>query len=121
MSDDILEVMESLGGKSITLIDISRVVPGFKGKKLWGIPDNNITFWFAMSSQAILAMEMLLKYKKIQPVVANPLLYFNQGGGINLPLARRLDIKYSNPKWLPLVFHLKETKNVRLQKGSLHH
>ncbi len=105
-----MSVLETRIGKylerrsGVTLVELSRDIPGFTGDATWGREDQNVVLWGDMSQAAIAAMKNLLEAGRIVPTATNWLVYSFDGGVLDMPVADSISRKYSKPRLLPVVF-----------------
>ena len=95
---------------NVTFAELNRQIDGFR------IPDDtslymlngesNIVLWWGMSQTAVDAMHALITDDWICMESTDELVYFCDGEGLTLPIAKRLNYSYKKPRWLPVVFNV---------------
>lgn len=94
-----------LGRRSgVSLVELSRDIPGFSANEMWGSSEQNIVIWVNMSPTAIAAMTQLITSAKIVATPTSALVYAFDGGALDLPIAKSIKRQYARPHWFPLVF-----------------
>jgi len=90
-----------------TFAEFSRDIPGVKGEfemRLNGL--ENIVLWAQMSSDAVDALNDLLKEERLFMIPTGTLTYLIDGGSLTYPVAKSAR-NYKKPRWLPVVFTYK--------------
>lgn len=106
MKDKILEEMKRLGGRGVSMAELSRI-DGFEGQNEWGALEKNIVFWANMSDEAADAMNELVSNKSIEVNPTNPIVYFIDGYVLKYPIAKQAKT-YKKPHWLPVSLSLSQ-------------
>ncbi len=94
----------------VTFIEIgklleSRIKTTGDNAMMLGSGDHNIVMWAGMSEQFFELVEALIAAKRIFLHPATFLTYMIDGGGLQLPLAKRAQ-KYKKLHWIPVCFRI---------------
>lgn len=89
--------------RHVSFAELSNNIDGFDGDFTFSLMENFI-LWDGMSEEAGLALDDLLKEKKIKIDEATALTYLMDGKSLKLPIAKQCR-KYKTPRWLPVVFN----------------
>lgn len=115
--DGCLRYIRTGGGISFVELVRELALLGLDTSGTWSLslPERpNTVLWASLSEAACDVLAALLQHPDVQPMKASPLVYFYDGGALDLPIAKRLGPKdYVHPHWLPTVF------NARIARTSL--
>lgn len=79
-------------------------IEGFTGDQdVWHPEHANLILWTRVSVAAAAAIRELLQEKRVVLAPARPFSYAIDGGGLRLPIAKRI-MDYKKPRWLPMLF-----------------
>lgn len=106
MKDQIIEVVRNLNG-SVSFVELSNQVEGFKGDYEMRLPEHNVVLWSGMSEAAIQAISELRRTNRLIAVPASWLTYAVDGMMLKYPIAKSKR-KYKTPRWVPMAFSLPE-------------
>ena len=111
-----------------TFIEIKKLLKQDYGEKialngeyaLTAPADENLVFWAEMSEELTEIITELIEEKELMYVPTHPLPYMAEGGGLNLPIAKKPvpDNGYSQPHWTPVLLYQYDeavSKNKQLQ------
>lgn len=110
MKTKILDYVREKGG-GVSMVELSRDIPGFNGNRaMFSGEGTNIVVWNGISQEAIDALAELVQDNQIEVKATQPFVYLIDGGGLDLPLAKRTNHHYKKPHWLPVAISLPKVK-----------
>jgi hypothetical protein len=73
--------------------------------------DANLIYWQGMAKPVVDALNLLIRKNRIEFKTSGPLVYLFDGGGIQLPIAKRPPrAGYAHPRWRPVVLNIPREK-----------
>jgi len=102
-SDNILAFIEQR--QHVSFCELRTYFEDFDGECDWGDIDNNVFYWVNISEKLCNILRSLIDAGQIHGNPTTILVYMADGGGLRLPIAKRIGFKYKNPRWLPIVWN----------------
>jgi hypothetical protein len=95
----------------VTFLEIERLfkMGGFPYKgslPLCSASDENILYWNGWNKGAIRIIRKILRNEAIVIAPTDTITYVIDGGGLDLPIARKADEQYKVPHWLPITLNV---------------
>jgi hypothetical protein len=97
----VLELIRSRG--HVSFVELERFVIGGTGTYDWVFFDGSLVLWHGLSRQLVEVLSALRVAKQVVLLRADPMVYFIDGGRMNLPVAHHFRA-YTKPHWLPCTF-----------------
>jgi hypothetical protein len=101
--DNVLAFIERR--KYVTFVELHGYFKDFEGDLAYGDLANNVLYWCNMSEKVCEILEALVLAGKIYAKRTVSLTYWADGGGLRIPIAKRIAFKYKKPRWLPIVWN----------------
>lgn len=102
-ADNVLAFIE--GRKHVTFVELRTYFKDFDGDMDWGDLENNVYYWVNISEKLCGILRTLIDADKIRADTTIFLTYLADGGGLQIPIAKRTGFKYKKPRWLPVVWN----------------
>ena len=99
------EILDCISKGGVSFVELEREVPNFTGDQQIRIPEKNWVLWSGISKEAATALQELINDELIVQKTCQPIIYFIDGGGVELPLVKT-NRAYKKPHWLPVVYSL---------------